>query len=201
MPAKKKPYHKENLRRDLLEAGRTYLEAHGHLGLSIRTLAQQVGVSPGAPYHHFPDRRSFLLALAIEGFTEMLGETRTIGDGATDPAAKLQQLGLAFIGFAEANPHLIDLMYESELTTPTLDEKLQEFQKVGHDTLRRQIASAVPKLSDEEIDLRTLAYWSAVYGFASMRRKGIIHTSPGTVATVDVAEAIVDRAALSALAD
>ncbi|MEL0252821.1 MAG: TetR/AcrR family transcriptional regulator, partial [Novosphingobium sp.] len=70
MPAKK-PYHRENLRRDLLDAGREYVRQHGHHGLSIRTLAQQVGVSPGAPYHHFPDRRSLLLALAIEGFEEM----------------------------------------------------------------------------------------------------------------------------------
>lgn len=31
---------------------------------------------------------------------------------------------------------------------------------------RKQIANAVPGLSDQEIDLRTLAYWSAVYGFA-----------------------------------
>ncbi|MDE2442094.1 MAG: TetR/AcrR family transcriptional regulator [Betaproteobacteria bacterium] len=198
MPAKK-PYHKENLRRDLLEAGRAYIEANGHLGLSIRTLAQQVGVSPGAPYHHFPDRRSFLLALAIDGFKEMLAVSQSIADSTTKPAERLRELGLAFIRFAETYPHLIDLMYESELTSPTLDEELLEFQRVGHDALRRQIAAVVPDLSDQEIDLRTLAYWSAIYGFASMRRKGIIHTSPGAVATVDIAEAIVDRAALSAL--
>jgi AcrR family transcriptional regulator len=200
MPAKK-PYHKEDLRGDLLKAGRAYIETDGHLGLSIRTLAQQVGVSPGAPYHHFPDRRSFLLALAIDGFKEMLAGSQAIASAATEPARKLRELGLAFIGFTEAFPHLIDLMYESELTNPTLDEELLEFQKVGHDVLRKQIANAVPGLSDQEINLRTLAYWSAIYGFASMRRKGIIHPSPGTVATVDVAEAIVDRAALSALAD
>lgn len=197
----KKPYHKENLRRDLLEAGRAYVEAHGHPGLSIRTLAQQVGVSPGAPYHHFPDRRSFLLALAVDGFKEMLGNTEAIASSEANPFDQLRELGLAFIRFAERNPHLIDLMYESELTAPTLDQQLVEFQKVGHDTLRRQIALALPKLADEEIDLRTLAFWSAIYGFASMRRKGIIHTSPGAIATVDIAEAIVDRAALSALAN
>lgn len=196
----KKPYHKENLRRDLLEAGRAYIEANGHQGLSIRTLAQQVGVSPGAPYHHFPDRRSFLLALAIDGFKVMLAESQSIAGSGTNPAGKLRELGLAFIRFAETYPHLIDLMYESELTTPSLDEELLEFQKVGHDVLRKQIAVAVSNLSDQEIDLRTLAYWSAIYGFASMRRKGIIHTSPGAVVTVDVADAIVDRAVLSALA-
>jgi len=196
----KKPYHKENLRGDLLKAGRAYVEAHGHLGLSIRTMAQQVGVSPGAPYHHFPDRRTFLLALATEGFKEMLAASRKIADTSADPETKLREMGIVFIRFTEDNPHLIDLMYESELTTPSLDENLQEFQQSGHKMLREQIASAVPGLPDPEIDLRTLTYWSAIYGFASMRKKGVIHPSPGALETVDIGEALVDRAAHAALA-
>lgn len=196
----KKPYHKENLRRDLLDAGRAYVKANGHLGLSIRTMAQQVGVSPGAPYHHFPDRRSFLLALAIEGFAEMMESTDRIMASDADAAVKLRQMGVAFVRFAEENPHLIDLMYESELTTPTLDPLLVDYQLSGHRTLRQIIIEAVPGVTDAEADLRTIAYWSAIYGFASMRKKGVIHPDGDVLPSVDIAEAIVDRAALSALA-
>ena len=64
-------YHKENLRQDLIDAGLAYVKAQGHASLSVRTLAQKVGVSPGAPYHHFPDRRSLLLAIAGEGFKDL----------------------------------------------------------------------------------------------------------------------------------
>jgi len=196
----KKPYHKENLRRDLLDAGRAYVKANGHLGLSIRTMAQQVGVSPGAPYHHFPDRRSFLLALAIEGFAEMMETTSQIMTSSAEPAAKLRQMGVVFVRFAEENPHLIDLMYESELTTPTLDPELVEYQLSGHRALRQIIIEAVPGVTDSEADLRTIAYWSAVYGFASMRKKGVLHPDGEVLPSLDIAEAIVDRVALSALA-
>lgn len=195
----KKPYHKENLRRDLLDAGRAYVKANGHLGLSIRTLAQQVGVSPGAPYHHFPDRRSFLLALASEGFADMMASSGQIVSSGADAGQKLRQLGVAFVRFAEENPHLIDLMYESELTTPTLDPQLVLFQELGHKNLREVILEAVPGILDAEADLRTIAYWSAIYGFASMRKKGVIHAGDA-LPSVDIAEAIVDRAVLSALA-
>jgi len=58
--AKSKSYHKEDLRKDLLDAGRAYVEAHGHQSLSVRTLAQKVGVSAGAPYHHFGDRQKLV---------------------------------------------------------------------------------------------------------------------------------------------
>lgn len=200
MPAKK-PYHRENLRRDLLDAGREYVRQHGHHGLSIRTLAQQVGVSPGAPYHHFPDRRSLLLALAIEGFEEMLDGAEQVRRSTVTPEQKLSRMGLLFIRFAENNPFLLDLMYESELTSPVLDTKLLEYQLQGHFNLRDHLRAAIPGISDDEADLRVIAFWSAIYGFSSMRKKGVIRPSQSIVPTVDIAEAIVTRATLAALAD
>lgn len=198
--ATRKTYHKEDLRGDLLKAGRAWIECHGHVGLSMRTMAQQVGVSPGAPYHHFPDRRSFLLAIAIDGFHEMLALTRDITDSDADPVRKLREMGMTFIRFAEENPHLLDLMYESELTMPSLDKELLAFQLVGHEALRRQIELAVPELPADEIDLRTLTFWSAVYGLASMRKKGVIYSTPGALPAFDMAEAIIDRATRAVLA-
>lgn len=200
MPAKK-PYHRENLRRDLLDAGREYVRQNGHHGLSIRTLAQQVGVSPGAPYHHFPDRRSLLLALAIEGFEEMLDGAEQVRRSTVTPAEKLSHMGLLFIRFAEANPFLLDLMYESELTSPVLDPALLDYQLMGHFNLRDHLRAALPGVADDEADLRVIAFWSAIYGFSSMRKKGVIRPSASAVPTVDIAEAIVARATLAALAD
>lgn len=195
----KKPYHKEDLRGDLLKAGRAWVEANGHLGLSMRILAQQVGVSPGAPYHHFPDRRSFLLALALDGFREMLSRSQDVSANKADPAAKLRALGAVFIRFAADNPHLVDLMYESELTSPALDTELLAFQSAGHATLREEIERAMPGLSGEAADLRTLSFWSAIYGFASMRRKGVIRPLSDRLKLDDLAEAIVERAIVAAL--
>lgn len=198
--ATKKPYHKEDLRGDLLKAGRAWIEANGHVGLSMRTLAQQVGVSPGAPYHHFPDRRAFLLALALDGFREMLAQSQAIAANRADPAAKLRAMGTEFIRFAGDNPRLVDLMYESELTNPALDKELLAFQQQGHTSLRCAIDAAMPGLGEAAADLRTLAFWSAIYGFASMRRKGVIRPVPGAMTMADLAEAIVDRAIVAALA-
>lgn len=200
MTAARKPYHREHLRQDLLDAGREYVRANGHATLSIRTLAAQVGVSPGAPYHHFPDRRSLLFALATEGFKEMTAGADQVVSGTIPAKTKLRRMGLHFIQFAQQNPHLLELMYESELTTPTLDPELQKYQHVGHASLRNQIKEAVPGLSDQEVDFRVIAYWSMIYGFVSMWKKGVIHASDEFVPSADIAEAIVDRAVLSAVA-
>lgn len=200
MAQAKKPYHKENLRQDLLDAGRAFVQQNGHLNLSMRTLAQAVDVSPGAPYHHFPDRRSFLLALAVEGFDDMLAGVRGALAGHIGAPARLRAMGLHFIDFADANPHLIDLMYESELTAPALDPQLLSYQVTAHTALRGEIVEAVPGLSPAEADLRSIAFWSAIYGFATMRRKGVIHSGGAEVDTDRLATAIVERAVLMAIA-
>ena len=196
----RKPYHREHLRQDLLDAGRDYIRAHGHLTLSIRTLAAQVGVSPGAPYHHFPDRRSLLFALASEGFKEMMAGAGEVAAGTMTPEQKLHRMGMLFIRFAEHNPHLLDLMYESELTTPKLDPELLKFQMMGHHALRDHIVAAMPDLSAFEADLRVMAFWSMIYGFVTMRRKGVIHMGSELLPSLDIGEAIVDRAVQSAIA-
>lgn len=201
MTQAKKPYHKKDLRGDLLAAGRRYIEEHGHLNLSMRTLAQQVEVSPGAPYHHFADRRAFLLALAAEGFDDMLAGASEALSALSAPRDRLHALGQHFIRFAGSNPHLLDLMYESELTAPALDPQLLRYQVEAHSALRAAILDAAPDITGTEADMRSIAFWSAIYGFASMRRKGVIHSAGTSVAIDDMVQAIVERAVLMAIAN
>lgn len=195
------PYHRDDLRGELLAAARSHVGKHGHIGLSIRMLAQSVGVSPGAPYHHFPDRRSLLLAIAIDGFREMMASASVASASESSPKERLRQMGRVFIHFADTNAHLMELMYESELTTPTLDPTLLEFQLQGHRLLKQTVIEADPTgISEHDADVRVIAFWSAIYGFSSMRRKGVLHPhKPGFLPTVDIADAIVDRALLSVL--
>lgn len=198
--ATKKPYHKEDLRGDLLGAGRVYVAENGHVGLSVRTLAQQVGVSPGAPYHHFPDRRTFLLALAVEGFKELMESSDLIANSDASGADKLKAMGVTFIRFADDNPRLMDLMYESELTSPTLAPELQQFQLIGYKALKKPITETLPDASEAEIELRGIAFWSAIYGFSTMRRKGVLHPSDDAIPSLDIVDSIIDRFVLTALA-
>jgi AcrR family transcriptional regulator len=198
---RKLPYHRDDLRGDLIAAARAHVAAAGHSGLSMRLLAQHIGGSPGAPYHHFPDRRSLLLALAIEGFQQLMAAATAVADSSDSAFEKLRQMGLVFIRFTADHPQLAELMYESELTAPALDPALLEYQLQGHKLLKRMILEALPTLPADEVNLRAIAHWSAIYGFASMRRKGVLrpHRAAG-IDTLDIAEQLVDRIARAAVA-
>src|SRR6266516_4727923 len=61
-------YHHGALRDELIRACVALIEAEGIGAVSLRRVAREAGVSPGAPYHHFADRSALLAAITVRGF-------------------------------------------------------------------------------------------------------------------------------------
>src|SRR6476646_10223420 len=61
-------YHHGALREELITASLKLIEAEGIGAVSLRRVAREAGVSPGAPYHHFVDRPALLAAIASRGY-------------------------------------------------------------------------------------------------------------------------------------
>jgi AcrR family transcriptional regulator len=68
MPPTRTSYHHGALRETLLDATLRLIEAEGIAAVSLRRVAREAGVSPGAPYHHFADRADLLAALSARGY-------------------------------------------------------------------------------------------------------------------------------------
>ena len=58
----KRPYHHGDLRRVLVEAALQLVEEGGADAVSVREAARRAGVSPGAPFRHFPSRNALMNA-------------------------------------------------------------------------------------------------------------------------------------------
>ncbi|MDR6707438.1 MULTISPECIES: TetR/AcrR family transcriptional regulator [unclassified Novosphingobium] len=200
--AKAKTYHKEDLRRDLLAAARAHVAEHGHLSLSLRSLAQQVGVSTAAPYYHFTDRRALLLAVAIEGFAELNTDASAIADSPAPVADQLLALGEAFLDFAARQPRLVELMYESELTSPEIDPALLACQDRAYRTLLNVMQAALPAHAPVETSVRVMAFWSAIYGYAMLRSKLMLKPfEPSDLSAQAVDSGVLAQAVKAALVD
>ncbi len=61
-----KPYHHGDLRRVLIEAALQLAGEGGAAAVSVREAARRAGVSPGAPFRHFPSRDALMTAVAGE---------------------------------------------------------------------------------------------------------------------------------------
>src|SRR6266516_5996422 len=91
-------------------AGRRLLDKHGVEGVTMRRVAQAVGVTPMAIYRHYAGRAALLTAVADEGFQELAARLARVPRTAT-VEKKLTRMGETFLDHALQNPRLFELMF------------------------------------------------------------------------------------------
>ncbi|HKD75166.1 MAG TPA: TetR family transcriptional regulator, partial [Ktedonobacterales bacterium] len=107
------PYPAKTTASSILAAAIAQLEAFGPAGLSMRTLAGALGITPHALYHYFPDRAALEAAIAEESHRELLRAMHTAADQ-QPPALAATAAAEAYLAFARAHPARYALM----LTAP-----------------------------------------------------------------------------------
>ena len=108
----KSSYHHGDLSTTLLQAAMALIVEAGVDGLSMRKLADRVGVSRTAPYHHFKDKKALLSALALQGFRDYSQQIDAVrNDPKLTPEQQIQQFVRVYLRFALNNPQSYDLMF------------------------------------------------------------------------------------------
>ena len=154
----KRSYHHGDLRTALLTTAMGMLERGEQF--SIRAVAREAGVSPTAPYRHFPDREALESALAAQGLRDLRADlTRDRELPCTTD--ELADLGVAYVEFAIRRPALFRLMFGNECDHES-DERVQAAAAV-HELLATAITRVFP--DSDPIDL-ALGGWGLVHGLA-----------------------------------
>jgi len=99
-------YHHGNLREALI-AQALALAAEGGLdAVSIREVARRAGVSPAAPFRHFPDKVALMTAVAEEAMARFRAEIAAAlaRETSDDPIRRIRAIGKAFLSWARCNP-------------------------------------------------------------------------------------------------
>lgn len=105
------PYHHGGLADALVVAALRRVREAGSASLSLRAVAQEVGVSPSAAYHHFPDKDALLHEVAHRGgdlLDERVGTAVAAvrGDDERSLVRRMRAIGEAYIDFAVQEPNL-----------------------------------------------------------------------------------------------
>ncbi len=143
--------------------------------LSIRGVAQRVGVSHQAPYVHFGDKRRFLAAVAGAGLERAASDAITgVAAAGADPSARLHALMDSYVGFIDARPYVHDLAY-GPLVAMSDHPRLQA-AAIEYWTLLRETVAAnqPPDVDDAEVLRRSATAWGTVYGIARLNAAGKI---------------------------
>ena len=99
-------------RRAVLDAARALAGELGWEQVTMRRIAERIGLSPMAAYKHFASREAILLELLREGFALLEQAMLTAAAGHDDPVSALHASADAYLDFAEQHRDLYLVMYD-----------------------------------------------------------------------------------------
>jgi AcrR family transcriptional regulator len=169
----------DRLKDALIDEAFAVIAESGVEGLSLREVARRLGVSHQAPYKHFASRDHILAAVVARCFAEFAAhlEARPVR---ADPYEDLGEMGLAYLGYAEANPLKYRLMFNSSLPDGALHREMLDKAQHGFSLLHERLKTmtlrdpgqviATPAKHDALFILSTL------HGFASLMQSDVLGT-------------------------
>jgi AcrR family transcriptional regulator len=174
--APRKSYHHGDLEAALISTALIQIKKYGPGNLSLREVASEVGVSPSAAYHYFPDKESLVRAIAEKLFADLAKmEEEAVqsipGNSALAARKRFRAIGNAYYKWAKKQPHSFQLMFGGfcnikdeagfeenaafQLLTKTLDDLVD--------------SGAMPKSSRNGGELLA---WSSVHGATNLIIEG-----------------------------
>jgi AcrR family transcriptional regulator len=192
-----KPYHHGDLKRVLVDAALQLAEEGGAEAVSVREAARRAGVSPGAPFRHFPSRVALMTAVAEEAQRRFRAEIEAALSEvpAGDPLARFRSFGLAYLRWAMRNPAHFEIISSGRYFDHDHATELSRDNSELIGMTERTLADAFAKGQLRSPDLKRVqvAGRAMVYGFARMNTDG--HFPRWGIAEADAertAEAILD---------
>ena len=171
--SKKPAYHHGNLEQALIDEALKLVEQDGEMAVSLRDLAQSLGVSRAAPYRHFASRDDLLAAVAARGFEDLVALYDTALAGPGNAQERLSAASHAFFDFAMRRPGLYRLMFESDLLNRTPPPAVTlPAANASYYQLLRAVADANPQMSEAQAKVRTIIMMSTGHGFLALDRAG-----------------------------
>jgi AcrR family transcriptional regulator len=172
-PSPRDTYHHGNLRNALMAATLELLEEGGPDAVSVREAAKRAGVSPGAPFRHFPTRTALMTAVAEEATRRLKTEiARAVAEVATaDPLTRFHAFGTGYFRWVNRNKAMFLVVSTRSLIdydgSPTIGP--------DNDDLRAQMDALLEEAADKHLLRKSaigapvkLAARAFVYGLARM---------------------------------
>lgn len=163
----------------ILDATRDVLAAGGLEALSMRAVAERVGVSATAIYHHFANKQALVDRVVHDAFerfgTEM---TQAAARHPKGSLARVQALGQAYVRFAVENETYFRVIFSIQTPHPRNPEELPHGG--GYPLLRESIVDAMASGAMRQADPDLMAHflWTHVHGIVTLALSCELHECP-----------------------
>jgi AcrR family transcriptional regulator len=183
-------YHHGNLRDAIVAAAMRMVADDGVTEFTIRKVADRLGVTHSAIYHHFEDRTAMLAAVAELALHQVADSAST--SSSMDALERFRAIGAAYVKFALDHPHLYEAIFLSS-RDPYPGLVAARARLFG--LMRAAIVACQGEgiVRDGSPDEHTLFCWSAVHGLASLVTEGQTDALDLPTDPVELGNIVIDR--------
>ncbi|PRY28281.1 TetR/AcrR family transcriptional regulator [Pseudosporangium ferrugineum] len=174
-------------RRALLAAAADLLDSGGLDAVTLRAVGARAGVTRGAPYRHFPDKESLLIAVGTQAW-EMLGQRMQAlrADSGLSPAEKVRGGLSTLIDIGRRQPHLYKLMFSNPPGDPTA------LARAAQRSQTEFLAVVADLVGEQEARRYAALLISSANGIAGMEASGLLADPKwGGVTAADLTDTLV----------
>lgn len=177
----------------LIEAAAALLDSGGEASVTLRAVAQAVGVSHNAPYRHFADRAALLAAVAERDFVVFTDTFNTI-QGSDRPAmAKVREALSALVAYGERFPARYRLLF-SDPNIASRGGTLEQAAMTTFTAFSRIIAEAQASKDLPSLPALKVAglMYGAVHGLIDLQAGGRLRAEKGLSTAAEGVETLIE---------
>ena len=171
---KTEKYHKGDVKQDAVNIAFSIVQNEGGKKLTMRHLANELGVSHTALYRHYRNKDAVLLKVAAKGFKQlMLSMAKSLALPHKSSKEQLGDAAIAYISFAFEHSEIYSLMYGDFSVDQVSDVELLELSQKMFEILKIVIQKGQAESIFEVYDVEQFAFslWSMVHGFVVLKLK------------------------------
>jgi AcrR family transcriptional regulator len=173
-------YHHGDLPNALADAATDLAREGGPEAVVLREAARRVGVSAAAAYRHYVGHGELLQAVKQRAIAALaaaledgLAQGEPLADPVTEALRRFRNLGLAYVGFARANPGLFHTAFCRPDGSPPngLDEVRARLAATRPYQILSQALDelvAAGPLDESRRAAAPIAFWASVHGLATL---------------------------------
>ena len=163
-------------REELCDVATRRFAALGHAGVTLRGLAQELGVSPMTPYRYFRDKDEIFEAVRIAGYARFAASQGEAFAATAEPGDRLRRMGQAYIDFARNEPDAYRIMFEMVQPGDEQRPELAREQESAWTPLLRAVEEAIAAgLMRGEAMTQAHVFWAGLHGLVSLQLAGTLH--------------------------
>jgi AcrR family transcriptional regulator len=161
----------DKLRAQIIEAvERLLIETGDEQAVTIKAVADAVGVTPPSVYLHFADKDDMLFAVCERHFAELDRVSQAAAAGSDDPLESLALRGRAYIRFGVEHPEQYRILFmgKPSRTPQNFDlERLGDAAAFGHLLEHVNTCVQAELIAGDPLQV-SLVLWAGVHGLTSL---------------------------------